>query len=198
MITITYLVAVAKSIYDIYRGFKKDKIKTLIEYSKIKNISEDIQLLVKENIEIEIFKSITGVYAEEAFRKKLIELHKDAKGAINWNHIERAFPYLHLSDEVYIEVAIGLYGIINFILNIVVFIGFIILGNYIVGVYSKDINHTISLSDFLLKALSGGLMYMVSGLYLTKTFAVIDAYKIKKYLDESSLSATPPTSTACQ
>jgi len=105
----------------------KVKIKFIEEAIKNPNVDGKTKLHLESLIEIEYFKSITGIYLEKEIREKLIQAHLKTNGELKFKHFKRAVPFLTYTDST-LSIELGFWRKLEFIYNLIFGIIMVLMG----------------------------------------------------------------------
>lgn len=83
-----------------YETMRKRNIIELVDRLNNKNENDDSYMPLKEKIEAYDFKLATGIYTNEARRKRLIELHRMNPKINTWERINSAMKFMGDDDSI--------------------------------------------------------------------------------------------------
>ena len=161
----------------------KVKIKFIEEAIKNPNVDGKTKLHLESLIEIEYFKSITGIYLEKEIREKLIQAHLKTNGELKFKHFKRAVPFLKYTEST-LFIELGFWRNLEFLYNLVFGVIMILMGilSGILPVLSSE-----TTSTNILLALSMAVVLVGFGfLMLMQCVPVISARYVREALNTNN------------
>jgi len=161
----------------------KVKIKFIEEAIKNPNVDGKTKLHLESLIEIEYFKSITGIYLEKEIREKLIQAHLKTNGELKFKHFKRAVPFLKYTEST-LSIELGFWRNLEFLYNLVFGVIMILMGilSGILPVLSSE-----TTSTNILLALSMAVVLVGFGfLMLMQCVPVISARYVREALNTNN------------
>ena len=107
-----------KKIIDFLEERKKARLDKLSNALKCDHVSGLTKEHIEKELELEHFKTVTGMSLERGFREAVIGAHQNTNGNLSFTVFKRALPHLKYRDSVLI-VHISIFDIISYYFNLI-------------------------------------------------------------------------------
>lgn len=166
-------------------GRKRQRIKRIMEALDCTHLDDQFKDFLKHELSREYFLYVAEIPAEKEYREELIRLHKLSKGELPFLHFRRASRHLKFEGgQVLVNLdasdMIGYY--MNFAVSI--FFGLVALVMFMMPAFVRPISLVQTLSLYGL----GALFVVMVVFFLSQTFSVYSAKRIKNHITESHIN----------
>lgn len=163
-------------------GRKKQRIGRIMEALDCTHLDDQFKDFLKRELSREYFLYVAEIPAEKEYREELIRLHTLSKGELPFLHFRRASRHLKFEDG-HVLVKLGISDMIGYYMNFFVSIlfGLVALVMFMMPAFVRPISFVQTLSLYGL----GALFVVMVAFFLSQTFSVYSAKRIKNYIVES-------------
>lgn len=172
----------AQKLQEYMKYRKRVKINDLKEALNTGNPTGNTKDYLEQELESEYFKLVTNIRTEKLLREKIMDVHKDAKGEIEFFHFIRAISYLSIIDGK-LAVTISKFAEFSYWYNKIAGITLMVtaLVLWVFPIFAQDANLVKIVVFYLL----GGMLVPMGFMLVTFTFPYESARKIEKYIAAS-------------